>query len=79
MKKIIIISVVVVLAITGTWLYRNRNLLLGEAIKVGILHSLTGTMAISEKSVVDSTLMAIEEINQQGGILGRKIEPVVVD
>ena len=79
LKRIIIISIAVVLAITGTWLYRNRDLLLGEAIKVGILHSLTGTMAISEKSVVDSTLMAIEEINQQGGVLGRKIEPVVVD
>ncbi len=48
-------------------------------IKVGILHSLTGTMAISEKSVVDSTLMAIEEINQNGGLLGRKIEPLVAD
>ena len=47
-KIIIIISVVVVLAITGIWLYRNRDLLFGEAIKVGILHSLTGTMAISE-------------------------------
>lgn len=48
-------------------------------IKVGILHSLTGTMAISEKPVVDSTLLAIEEINQRGGILGRKIIPIIVD
>ena len=50
-----------------------------EPIKVGILHSLTGTMAISEKSVVDAAMMAVEEINQKGGLLGRKIEPVVVD
>jgi urea transport system substrate-binding protein len=48
-------------------------------IKVGILHSLTGTMAISEKSVAEATLMAIEEINQNGGLLGRQIEPISVD
>ncbi len=78
-KKIIIVLITLVVAITGFWFYRNRNLWLGETIKVGILHSLTGTMAISERSVIDSTLMAIEEINQQGGVLGRKIKPVVVD
>ena len=50
-----------------------------EPIKVGILHSKTGTMAISEKPVIDSTLLAIKEINSQGGILGRKIEPIVED
>jgi urea transport system substrate-binding protein len=50
-----------------------------QPIKVGILHSLTGTMAISEKSVVDATLLAIAEINHQGGLLGRKIQPIVVD
>lgn len=50
-----------------------------EPIRVGILHSLTGTMAISELSVVDATLLAIEEINQQGGVLGRLLEPHVVD
>lgn len=48
-------------------------------IKVGILHSLSGTMAISETSLKDVALMAIEEINAKGGLLGRKIEPVVVD
>src|SRR5204862_5653954 len=47
--------------------------------RVGILHSLTGTMAISEKSVRDTTLMAIEEINRTGGMLGKTIEPVVAD
>ncbi|HVR84567.1 MAG TPA: urea ABC transporter substrate-binding protein [Planctomycetota bacterium] len=50
-----------------------------EPIKVGILHSLSGTMAISEVSLRDVTLMAIEEINAQGGVLGRKVEAVVVD
>jgi urea transport system substrate-binding protein len=48
-------------------------------IKVGILHSLSGTMAISETSLKDVALMAIEEINEKGGVLGRKLEPVVVD
>ena len=50
-----------------------------EPIKVGILHSLSGTMAISEVSLRDVTLMAIDEINAQGGVLGRKVEAVVVD
>jgi urea transport system substrate-binding protein len=48
-------------------------------IKVGILHSLSGTMAISETVLKDVALMAIEEINAKGGVMGRKIEPVVVD
>jgi urea transport system substrate-binding protein len=48
-------------------------------IKVGILHSLSGTMAISETSLKDTALMTIAEINASGGVLGRKIEPVVVD
>ncbi len=48
-------------------------------IKVGILHSLSGTMAISETALKDMALMTIEEINNEGGVLGRKLEPVVVD
>ncbi|HXS15553.1 MAG TPA: transporter substrate-binding protein, partial [Polyangiaceae bacterium] len=48
-------------------------------IKVGILHSLSGTMAISETSLKDVALMTIEAINKKGGVLGRKLEPVVVD
>ncbi len=48
-------------------------------IKVGILHSLSGTMAISETSLKDVALMTFEEINKHGGVLGRKIEPIVVD
>src|SRR5579859_2311584 len=48
-------------------------------IKVGILHSLSGTMAISETSLKDVALMTIEDINSKGGVLGRQIEPVVVD
>jgi len=50
-----------------------------ETIKVGILHSLSGTMAISETSLKDVALMKIEEINANGGILGKQLEAVVVD
>ncbi len=50
-----------------------------EPVKVGVLHSLTGTMAISETSLRDVVLMAIDEINAAGGVLGKPIEPVVVD
>src|SRR5262245_3056904 len=50
-----------------------------DTIKVGILHSLTGTMAISEKSLKDAELLAIEEINEAGGVLGKKIVPIVED
>lgn len=50
-----------------------------EPIKVGVLHSLTGTMAISETSLKDIVLMLVEEQNEKGGLLGRKLEAVVVD
>jgi urea transport system substrate-binding protein len=50
-----------------------------EAIKVGILHSLSGTMAISETTLKDVMLMLIEDQNAKGGLLGRPLEPVVVD
>ena len=47
-----------------------------DTVKVGILHSLTGTIAIAEKSVVDAEMLAIEEINKAGGVMGQMIEPV---
>jgi urea transport system substrate-binding protein len=50
-----------------------------DTIKVGILHSLSGTMAISETTLKDVMLMLIEEQNKKGGVLGKKLEPVVVD
>src|SRR5574338_43373 len=50
-----------------------------DTIKVGVLHSLSGTMAISETSLKDVALMTIDEINAKGGVLGKKLEPVVVD
>ena len=50
-----------------------------DTIKIGVLHSLSGTMAISETVLKDTVLMAIDEINAKGGLLGKKLEPVVVD
>lgn len=58
----------------GVMLYRRYT-----PIKVGVLHSLTGHMAFSERPVVDATLMAIEELNASGGLLGRVIEPIIAD
>ncbi|MGE5195373.1 MAG: transporter substrate-binding protein, partial [Deltaproteobacteria bacterium] len=51
----------------------------GAPLRVGILHSLSGTLASSEAPVVDATLLAIEELNAAGGLLGRPVEPVVRD
>jgi urea transport system substrate-binding protein len=51
----------------------------GEPIKVGVLHSLSGTMSDSESPVVDAVLLAIEELNREGGLLGRPVEAVVAD
>ena len=50
-----------------------------DTIKVGVLHSLSGTMAISETTLKDTVLMMIEDQNKKGGLLGKKLEPVVVD
>ena len=50
-----------------------------EPIKIGVLHSLSGTMAISEVSLKDVVSMAVEEINAKGGLLGRQLKPVIVD
>ncbi|MBA3685155.1 MAG: urea ABC transporter substrate-binding protein [Planctomycetes bacterium] len=50
-----------------------------DTVKVGILHSLSGTMAISEISCKDASVMAIDEINAKGGVLGKQIEAVIVD
>src|SRR5450830_599726 len=63
------------LAATG-WM---SQAIAADTIKVGILHSLSGTMAISETSLKDVALMTIDEINAHGGVMGKKLEPVVVD
>jgi urea transport system substrate-binding protein len=56
-----------------------RTAAAADSVKVGILHSLTGTIAIAEASVVDAEKLAIDEINAAGGVMGRKIEVIVED
>jgi urea transport system substrate-binding protein len=50
-----------------------------DTIKIGVLHSLSGTMAISESTLKDTVLMMVDDINKKGGLLGKKVEAVVVD
>ena len=57
----------------------SQPVLAADTIKVGILHSLSGTMAISETALKETALMTIAEINAKGGVLGKQLEPVVVD
>ena len=57
----------------------SASAMAGETIKVGVLHSLSGTMAISETTLKDTVLMMIEEQNKKGGLLGKQLEAVVVD
>src|SRR5438128_7218863 len=72
------------------WLAATAGLILGltsftgakaadDTIKVGVLHSLSGTMAISETTLKDTMLFLIDEQNKKGGVLGKKLEAVVVD
>jgi urea transport system substrate-binding protein len=70
------LTVATALAISG-WM--PQAVAADDTIKVGVLHSLSGTMAISETTLKDVALMTIDEINANGGVLGKMLEPVVVD
>jgi urea transport system substrate-binding protein len=70
--KMLMLSSAIALA-NGAWAQE------GEPIKIGVLHSLSGTMAISETTLKDTVLMMVEQQNAKGGLLGRPIEAVVVD
>lgn len=70
------IAVLVLLAVTVILVRRQQE---PEPIRIGILHSRTGTMAVSEQSVIDATLFAVEELNRQGGVLGRVVVPILAD
>lgn len=72
-KKIALASTIIVST------FCSQIVLAADTIKVGVLHSLSGTMAISETTLKDTVLMMIEEQNKAGGILGKKLEAVVVD
>ena len=73
------VKTVSAVAVTAALGLSSFNALAAETIKVGILHSLSGTMAISETALKETVLMAIAEINSKGGVLGKQLEPVVVD
>jgi len=75
-KVLLWLPVAVALLIAGYAFYPEPT---PAPIKVGILHSLTGTMAVSEKPVMEATLLAIEQINAAGGLLGRQIKAIVAD
>src|SRR5262245_3777550 len=74
-RPIVSATLVLALAACGS----NAKPADSKEIKVGLLHSLSGTMAISEVTVRDAELLAIEEINQAGGVLGKQLVPVVED
>ncbi len=63
----------------ATAMFSGSAIAAEDTIKVGILHSLSGTMAISETTLKDTMLMLVEEQNKKGGLLGKKLEAVVVD
>ncbi|WP_438863019.1 urea ABC transporter substrate-binding protein [Neptunicella sp.] len=72
-KKLILASTIIASSLV------SQAVSAADTIKVGVLHSLSGTMAISETTLKDTVLMMIEEQNKKGGLLGKKLEPVVVD
>ena len=83
MKKLcggkISLIIVIAVAVLTAWLLYDRYGDTKPAIKIGVLHSLTGTMAISEAPLVDAVRLAVEEANQSGGVNGQRIEMLVED
>lgn len=73
-KQLALSAAIAAIGFGSTGLYAQ-----GKTVKIGVLHSLSGTMAISETVLKDTVLMAVDEINAKGGVMGMKIEPVVVD
>jgi urea transport system substrate-binding protein len=73
LKKLLVASSIIASSLV------SQMSIAGDTIKVGVLHSLSGTMAISETTLKDTVLMMIEKQNKKGGILGKKLEAVVVD
>ena len=69
----------IITVVIGTYCGSEIRAAADESIKVGVLHSLSGTMAISETTLKDTILMLVEELNDQGGLLGKNVEAVVVD
>jgi urea transport system substrate-binding protein len=78
LKRVVLILIVVIGSAAGAYALRFSRRSTAP-IKLGILHSRTGAMAISEKSMIDAEVLAIDEVNARGGVLGRRIEAVVAD
>jgi urea transport system substrate-binding protein len=78
LKIIAALALLAVLSIAALMAWRHY-LVAATPIKIGVLHSLTGSMAVSEKPLVDALRLAVEEINAQGGLLDRRLEMVVAD
>jgi len=74
LKALSMAAAIAAIGMGSTALYAQQ-----KTVKIGVLHSLSGTMAISETVLKDTVLMAVEEINAKGGVMGMKIETVVVD
>lgn len=72
----LLLLLMAVLVCSGGWTMASEP---ADSIRVGILHSQTGTMAASELPVINATLLAIDGINAKGGLLGRQLEPVIAD
>src|SRR6184192_4295561 len=68
-----------VLAVAGLAAGWSVAAMAEDTIKIGVLHSLSGTMAISETTLKDTVLMMVDDLNKKGGLLGKKVEAVVVD
>src|SRR5690349_20161550 len=78
LKRLAAVASALAASATLTWFAPGAHAQ-GKTVKVGVLHSLSGTMAISETVLKDVALMTFDEINASGGVMGYKIEPVVVD
>jgi urea transport system substrate-binding protein len=75
MRKLITLLTLIGVTLTA-W---ATPVLAADTIKIGVLHSLSGTMAISETTLKDTVLMLVDDLNKKGGLLGKKVEAVVVD
>ena len=78
-KFLVIVLLVVLMLFTGISYMFFRKETIDEPIKVGVIHSMSGTMSLQEPAVVKALMLAIDQINADGGILKRKIEPILFD
>jgi len=77
--RLVALTAFIIAAGLGAWLITDRLLIDRRPIVVGILHSQTGPMAVSERSMIDAEVLALEEINASGGLLGRPVRWVIAD